>query len=310
MQQVIILHNQIPQDAPEDVLDILRQAQWIEEILTERGYQVQTLPFSLAALERLPKDVVIFNLVDSAPGEEQLSYLAAGILQHLALPYTGCSLASLYLSTDKVLSKLLLKNHGLPTPLRYEEGMQEGTFLIKPTNQDASVGLDETCLVPASLVMPTLEAKQALLGCPCFAEQYVDGREFTVCMYGTEGNAVVLPPYEWVFKDYETRAKIITYDAKWTEDTFGYTHIEPKYTHDGPDGALLQELKRLAQSCWDVFGLSGYARVDYRVDAQNRPYILELNANPSFYGFYHLAKEWNFSFEDIIVFLVEHAHRL
>ena len=58
MQQVIILHNHIPQNAPEDVLDILRQAQWIEEILRQKGYSVTLLPYSLSARAQLDKNVV------------------------------------------------------------------------------------------------------------------------------------------------------------------------------------------------------------------------------------------------------------
>ncbi|ADY14384.1 ATP-grasp domain-containing protein [Sphaerochaeta globosa] len=308
MQQVIILHNQIPSDAPEDVLDILRQAQWIAEILTEKGYATTLLPYSLSALEQLEKSVVVFNLVDSAPKEELLSYLVPGILESLHLRYTGCSLSSLFLSTDKVLAKRLLSEHTLPTPALYSKESEKGLYLIKPTTQDASVGLDEQCLVEHDRVQAVLREKEQEVGCPCFAEQYIDGREFTVCMYGTKEEAHILPPYEWVFNDYGQNAKIITYDAKWTENTFGYEHITAKYTHDEADKALLQQLVQISTSCWNVFDLHGYARVDFRVDDQNRPYILELNANPSFYGFYHLAKEWLFSFEDIVLFLVEHPH--
>jgi D-alanine-D-alanine ligase len=307
MQQVIILHNHIPQNAPEDVLDILRQAQWIEEILRQKGYSVTLLPYSLSALEQLDKNVVVFNLVDSAPGEEMLSYLVPGILESLKLKYTGCSLANLFLTTNKVLAKKLMAEHHLPTPAPYSKESEKGLYLIKPTAQDASVGLDEHCLVEHAEVQTMLKEKEAQIGCPCFAEQYIDGREFTVCMYGTREDVHILPPYEWVFNEYGNRAKIITYDAKWTEQTFGYEHISAKYTHDEADKPLIVQLEHLAKDCWKAFDLYGYARVDFRIDAGNRPFILELNANPSFYGFYHLAQEWNFSFEDLIVSLVNQA---
>lgn len=310
MQQVIILHNQIPPNAPEDVQDILRQAQWIAEILTKNGYAATLLPYSLSALEQLDKQVVVFNLVDSAPHEEMLSYLVPGILESLHLSYTGCSLSTLFLSTDKVLAKRLLAEHRLPTPKLYSKESEKGLYLIKPTTQDASVGLDEHCLVEHDNVEAVMQEKQRVAGCPCFAEQYIDGREFTVCLYGTKEDVHILPPYEWVFNDYEQRAKIITYDAKWTEKTFGYEHISAKYTHDAADKSLLEQLIQLSNACWNVFDLYGYARVDFRVDVQDHPFILELNANPSFYGYYHLATEWGFSFEDIILFLVEHPHRL
>lgn len=309
MRQVVILHNQIPFDAPEDVLDILRQAQWIKEILSSSGYEVSLMPYGLSALEKLDRRCIVFNLVDSAPGEESLSYLVPGILESLHLSYTGCSLKSLLLSTDKVLAKRLLVEHRLPTPRLFGGNAPDGLYLVKPAEQDASVGLDDKCLVARNEVRDVLLRKKTETQGRWFAEQYIDGREFTVCMYGSREDIHVLPPYEWMFNDFGQRAKIITYEAKWTERTFGYEHISAKYTHDAADGPLLAELIRIAGECWNVFALHGYARVDFRVDASNRPYVLELNANPSFYGFYHLAKEWGFSFEDIVRYLVDNCHR-
>lgn len=307
VRQVVILHNQVPPDAPEDVQDILRQAMWIEEILTADGYRATLLPYALSTLERLDKDVVVFNLVDSAPNEELLAYLVPGILESLHLRYTGCSFANLFFSTDKLLSKKLLRDHCLPVPSLYSAESEEGLYLIKPVAQDASIGLDEHCLVPRDQVEAALKSKEDSLGCRCFAEQYIDGREFTVCMYGTSSDLHILPPYEWIFNDYGRQAKIITYDAKWTELTFGYEHIVAKYSHDDTDKRLMEELVRIAGECWKAFDLHGYARVDFRVDASDRPFVLELNGNPSFYGFYHLAKEWNLRFEDIVLYLVEHS---
>lgn len=304
MQHVIILHNAIPENAPEDVLDILTQATWIGEILAAKGWEVSLLPYSLEALARLDDSAVIFNLLDSAPHEESLSYLGAGILEHLGLRYTGCSLPTLYVTGDKQLTKALLLKEGLPTPRPYDPSHPQGTYLIKATNQDASMGLDESCLVQGVEVERVLKEKEASYGNPFFAEQYIDGREFTVCLYGKHESPTILPPYEWVFRQYEQRAKIITYDAKWTEKTYGYEHIEAKYTHDEQDKSLLEELVELSRRCASLFNLTGYARVDFRVDADNRPYILEVNANPSFYGFYHLAKQWQFSFEDLVESLV------
>ncbi len=307
MHHVIILHNTIPENAPEDVLDILTQATWIGEILAEKGWEVSLLPFSLQAVAQLDKSAIIFNLLDSAPNEESLSYLGAGILEHLGLRYTGCTLSTLFVTGDKQLSKALLLKAGLPTPKPYDPSDREGRYLIKATNQDASMGLDESCLVRGEQVETMLADKQKLFGFPFFAEQYIDGREFTVCLYGKAEQPTILPPYEWVFSQYGQRAKIITYDAKWTEQTYGYEHIEAKYTHDANDKELLENLVNLSKQCARLFDLSGYARVDFRVDAANNPYILEVNANPSFYGFYHLAKEWNLSFGDMVESLVLRA---
>ena len=129
-------------------------------------------------------------------------------------------------------------------------------------------------------------------------------------MYGTAKSCKVLTPYEWVFQGYEEHQeeKIITYDAKWNEGSFGYEHIVANYHADASDLPLLEKLTAIAQACWQAFSLTGYARVDFRVDEGGKPWVLEVNCNPSFYGFYHLALEGGFPFEDLVQDIVEQGH--
>lgn len=192
---IIVLHNQILPNSPEDVLDIERQANWIEEILREKGYRTLLLPFSLDALsllETMNKDkaVLVFNLTDSAPGEENLAYLVPGILEHMGLPYTGCSLQNLFITTNKMLTKRILKAGGIDTPpwvcKDETEALKENSirrYIIKPISEDASIGLDDSSIVSAKSVVSELKAKEEAMNTPCFAEAFIEGREFTACMY-------------------------------------------------------------------------------------------------------------------------------
>ena len=68
--------------------------------------------------------------------------------------------------------------------------------------------------------------------------------------------------------------------AKWDEQSFEYHHTPPRFDFPPADQPLLERLTGLARQCWDLFGLRGYVRVDFRVDAAGRPWILEINANP------------------------------
>ena len=321
---LIILHNQIPQDSPEDVLDILKQAKWIEEILNKEGYSTLLLSFSLENLNVIQemnasKPLLVFNLVDSAPHEETLSYLTPGILEYMKILYTGCSFENLHTTTNKVLTKQILSKHGINTPSWiFKEKNEASTnpliekYIIKPVSEDASVGLDESSIVPSKLVLESLKEKEISIGKPCFAEAYIDGREFTVCMYGSRSENTILSPFEWVFKDFEQyhKEKIITYDAKWADTSFGYNHIEASYVAQNCDIPLRETLTSIAQQCWSILNLSGYARVDFRVDELGIPWVLEINCNPSFYSFYHLAIEGGFSFEKFITKIVEQVQPL
>lgn len=316
---IIVLHNQIHPNSPEDVLDIERQAQWIGEILKEKGYKTHLVPFSLANLTLLAtqnKDnpILVFNLVDSAPGEENLAYLVPGMLDHMGLPYTGCSLQNLFVTTNKMLAKRILKAEGIDTPPWVCKDETEALlnrsvkrYIIKPISEDASIGLDESSIVGSEHVLAALKIREENLHTPCFAEAFIEGREFTACMYGSQEKCTVLTPYEWVFQGYEEhrKEKIITYDAKWSEDSFGYEHIVAKYHADASDLPLLEMLTEIANTCWKAFSLSGYARVDFRIDEEGKPWVLEVNCNPSFYGFYHLALEGGFPFEGLVQEIVE-----
>ncbi|MFA6336225.1 MAG: hypothetical protein WCX48_11880 [Bacteroidales bacterium] len=321
---IIILHNQAHEESPEDVLDIVRQAEWIAEILSGEGYETRLLPFSIQELGNIQrlnqeKPLLVFNLVDSAPGEETLAYLVPGMLDYLRIPYTGCSLDNLYTTTNKMLAKRLLRSQGIDTPdwvclgeAITMESADNVQYLVKPVSEDASVGLDDDSLVQADCldtVIAAINRKQASTGKTCFAERFIEGREFTACMYGSLENPVILTPYEWVFEGFEEhhKAKIITYDAKWLENSFGYDHIQAAYKAAPCDKPLVDSLISIAKRCWKTFRLSGYARVDFRIDQQGRPWVLEVNCNPSFYGFYHLAKEAGEPFEHIVHNIVEIA---
>jgi D-alanine-D-alanine ligase len=91
----------------------------------------------------------------------------------------------------------------------------------------------------------------------------------------------VMPPAEIVFEYYGAdMPRIVDYAAKWEKNTFGYQHTVRRFDFPPADQPLLAALAVLAMRCWEAFGLGGYARMDFRVDAGGRPWVLEVNANP------------------------------
>src|SRR5690606_34720353 len=91
----------------------------------------------------------------------------------------------------------------------------------------------------------------------------------------------VLPVAEIDFSAFGPgKARIVGHDAKWVEDSFEYQHTPRLFDFGDDDAALLDELRSLAHRASLEFGVGGYARVDFRVDATGKPWILEINANP------------------------------
>ena len=96
-----------------------------------------------------------------------------------------------------------------------------------------------------------------------------------------DGVAKVLPIAEMVFERWdENRPRIVGYAAKWNETAAEYRDTVRVFGWHKREHDLKAELEGLARECWALFGLTGYARVDFRVDADGQPFILEVNPNP------------------------------
>ena len=128
-----------------------------------------------------------------------------------------------------------------------------------------------------------LREQSDLVDCPCFAEQFIEGREFNLAVLGTPDGPIVLPPAEIDFTSFPLgKPRIVGYNAKWVSDSLEYRSTPRRFpcAPGSEDFELGQQLAALTRRCWDVFVLRGYARVDFRVDHDGNPWILEINANP------------------------------
>jgi D-alanine-D-alanine ligase len=155
---------------------------------------------------------------------------------------------------------------------------------VKPVCEDASIGIGDDAVVEVAVPerLPALVAERAArLGAEAFAERYVEGREFNLSLLAKDDGLEVLPPAEIVFDGFPPgKPRIVGYAAKWNETSFEYSHTPRRFDFEASDRVLLAELEELSRRAFFLFGLSGYARVDFRVDPDGRPWILELNANP------------------------------
>ena len=292
--KIVILHDLVPPGARPDLDDNLVQAREVAEALERLGHQASCLAFSdgveemTGRLERLGVDLV-FNLVETPLGQARIIHMVPMLLERLGLAYTGVGPRGMLLTSNKLLAKRKLQESGLPTPGWWsprggETPAPKGSCLVKSVWEHGSLGLDDLRLIPgddAARLAQEVEALAARLGGDCFAEQYVEGREFNISLLGSTQGPQVLPPAEIVFKGYDqSRLKVIGYRAKWEPDSFEYNHTPRCYDFPESDRALLAELNRISRECWHLFGLRGWARVDFRVDQEGQPWILEVNANP------------------------------
>jgi D-alanine-D-alanine ligase len=158
------------------------------------------------------------------------------------------------------------------------------TYMIKPCWEDASVGLDDEAVLQTAnreILLSALQKRKKNLGMDCFAEAYIDGREFNVALLSIDGEVQILPAAEILFQNFPPgKLKFLDYRAKWVENSFEYDNTVRSFDISPHDTALIGSLRNIALAIWHLFGLRGYARVDFRVDQQGNPFVLEINANP------------------------------
>ena len=290
---VLILHNSVTHESTADALDILEQMDCVRAALVSHGYEAPTLAIDLkldAAKSRLKEypPHAVFNLVEAIDDCGQLVPVATALLDHLQIPYTGCSTEGLMITGNKVMAKRWLRAHGLATadwwdgvsPVPPHPG--PGRWITKPVSEDASIGMDDSSVVADFSQVPArVREQEALRKYRWFAEQFIEGREINVALIDGPGGPQVLPIPEIEFVDYPAgKPRIVGYAAKWQEDSFECRNTVRRFVDPVSEAALCAELGSMSLQCWAIFQLRGYARVDFRVDAAGKPWVLEVNANP------------------------------
>ena len=290
----VVMHGAIDPMAPPDEQDVLVEVASISDCLTTLGYQPVTLPLTLdldgarTVIERL-KPAFVFNLVEAIGGQGRLIHLATALLDSIAVPYTGCRTEAMFLTSSKPLAKRLMAQAGIETPawidpdkLGGARASFPGPYIVKSVWEHASIGLDRESIVSDPRRLGEVARKRRrMLGGDWFAEAFIEGREFNVSVIAGPRGPEVLPPAEMRFIGFPPdMPRIVDYSAKWDEDSFEYRHTVRSFDLEPDDGPLVQRIAERVKACWRLFGLSGYARVDFRVDAAGIPHVLEINANP------------------------------
>ena len=211
-------------------------------------------------------------------------------LELLRQPYTGCNPRGLLLSRDKSLSKQLLAFHRIATPqfAVFRRGARfhvprklRFPLFVKSTVEDASLGIAQASVVEdAAKLKERIGFVHEQVKSDALVEEYIEGRELYVGVLGNE-RLTRLPVWEMVFGSMpDSLAAIATRKVKWDkryQSKYGIT------THAADDlpPAVLTNLDRLSRRIYRALGMSGYARMDFRVTAQGQVYVLEANANPN-----------------------------
>lgn len=262
--------------------------------LRELGYQVKVLGIfdELAALREAIKEWkphVAFNLLEEYAGQVLYDQNVVSYLELMGVPYTGCNPRGLIIARDKALSKKLLAYHRIRVPkftvlphghrIRRPKNLEFPLF-VKSTTDDASLGISQASLVKNDEALAErVRFVHESTGRDAIVEEFVEGRELYV---GVLGNARLetFPVWELLFeKKPNDQPLIATARAKWNLKYQKKWGIISREARDLP-AELTEKVRRRCKQIYRILGLSGYARLDFRLHPDGKLFFLEANPNP------------------------------
>jgi D-alanine-D-alanine ligase len=272
--------------------DVVIVARAVAKALQEHGLCAELLAVGppienvLAQLLQARPDAV-FNLVEGYEGSGAGATYVTGLLELAGLAYTGCPPEALGCCLSKSRAKALLMGLGLPTaPFRVLEPSDAvpdwpgpWPVIVKPDGEDASLGIDQSSVaVERAAMREQIARTRARYGGRVLVEAYLPGAEYNVGVLALpepealEVAAVAYVPVAGAWP-------ILTYESKWligSPADLSSPIVCPARIASGLD----RRLRRLAVEAFRATDCRDYARVDFRLDGQGEPMILEVNPNP------------------------------
>lgn len=297
----------------------MRSGLAIYQNLMELGYDTVAVDVGKDIAHVLKKDKVkiAFMALHGGTGENGA---VQGLLDVLEIPYTGSGVLASALAMDKEISKKIFSYHGLPlapsiTVVKKKgrkskgaENLPDATgaytfpgfpvppfrppWVVKPSSGGSSIGVE--IIKEESWLEPCLE-KAFSFDNRIIIEQFIKGRELHIAVLGDRvlGGVEVRPSLEFY-----------NYEAKYTSGLTEYV-LPPEIEEE-----VYEKMKNMALKAHHVLGCSGASRVDFILDGDSSPYLLEVNTLPGMTTtslLPKIAKSCGMSFNDLIEEMIKLA---
>ena len=273
----------LPWRAEYDVITCLKKAK--HEVMA-LGVQEELQPIRDAVESMKPH--IVFNLLEEFHQNALYDHNIVSFLELIRVPYTGCNPRGLVISRDKALGKKLLAYHRIRTPAfavfplgrRTRRPAKLGfPLIVKSLTEHASLGIAK-----ASLVRDDAELEERVrfihetLDTDAIAEQFIEGRELYVSVLGN-GRAKSLPTWELVIEHSAPNEPLIA-TAKVKHDLEYQERRGVQLQAADLGEPLATTIGRLSRRIYRILEMSGYARIDYRLDDHGVLWFLDANPNP------------------------------
>lgn len=258
--------------------------------LRKKGFEVNGVESDDDALENLAKSKpdIVFNVAEGLFGDFRESYIPM-ICERLGLRYTGSDPLTLALCLNKARTKEVLSYYSVPNAafklINYDnlDDLRDFAYpvIVKPVAEGSSKGIFDKSVADNAnmakmIVIENLEKYKQ----PVIVEQFLDGDEFTVALWGNGDDIEVLPIVAISYDELPKGArKIYSYEAKWIWDT----PEKPLDIFQCP--AKIADFKRLeiealVKKTYSTLNIRDWCRIDVRLDSKGVPHVIELNPLP------------------------------
>lgn len=318
---VLVHEDLVPPESLEGYSDKEIQ-EWKTEFdvvhtLREMGHDVQALGVR-DDLGKLRKEIeqwkphLAFNLLEEFHGVSLYDQHVVSYLELLRQPYTGCNPRGLMLAHDKVLSKQILTYHRILTPRFVVYPLRRVVkptrrlnypLLVKSASEEASLGIAQASIVTSDeKLKDRVQFVHEHVQSDALVEEYIEGRELYVGILGNQ-RLQALPIWELRFTKSGDKVPLIaTAKVKWDPEYQEKLGVETNAADELPEGLRAAITKQCLRTYRALF-LTGYARIDLRLGADGRAYVLEANPNPNLsYGedLAESAEAAGMSYEDLL----------
>ena len=263
---------------------------YVRRALIARGCQTRVIPFdpritpTIDALRALQPDLV-FNLTEWVAGERRHDAAIAGVLDMMAVRYTGAGPDAMRLARDKALAKTIVAGlgvdvapHAIVNGVAPELAGMAFPMIVKPQFGDGSDGIVRNALVTTPKQLQSRIAAVRRQGdAALLCEQFVEGRDLFVALLGEPPE--VMPPLELVVGRRDRGSPRFA-TSRVKNDAQDRRRWSIRYRRARLSAGLQEEIAETSCRIFKALSLRDYARIDYRLTREGKLVFLEANPNP------------------------------
>lgn len=261
--------------------EVFPRSKILKKYIEKLGYKVILLPGTFDSIKKINnlKPLIVFNLVDSIYGKEDLAPLIPAALELIRVPFTGASVNGLTINQNKCLTKIILKQNNLTVPffqlfISGNESIDENLkfpAIVKLNQSHGSLEINQSSVVDNEndlkkrIRFLIRKHRQSII-----VEEYIAGKEITVLVINDKKNTLLLAEERIFFK--KEKHPLFSFEAAWGD-------VE---LYDVKKYLLSKKLKKDIIKAFNILEMKDYARLEIILDKQGKHYFIDPNANPAF----------------------------